>query len=662
MSLIPSPFGPAAATRLILAASWALVGCAFAEVSVKTEQINPANRAWKFKNIPGPSKSDIAEGAKITVEGNTLESSAGSAAVLVNGKLTNDPYEVSEAALLTNDNANDGTLTLDLGKEQPVAAVSSYSWHEYPADQGCRGPQVYTLSGSADGQSWTKLADVDTRPNTTGQNWNGQHGAFISDSKGDLGNFRYLRFDLKRTRSPLQSDAGVTATMFSEIDVHTKTTLAKAGDATAPAVSPVKEIIVVIKTHFDIGYTHRVNDVIPFYRTAMIDKALAGMDASLSLPPERQFSWTGPGWVMSKVLEDWPCQTPERRKRLDEAVKSGKFRFHALPFSLESDACEPEEMARGLIFASTISRKYGLPLPIAGKMSDVPSHGGALETVLAHGGVKFMHSGGNWPSGYVKTPGIFWWEGPDGSRTLTFQSGTYGTATGFNWPDNWRSDGYLGTHFVPPANWPYKIWPAIMVTMDNSGPPKPETVKAYFEEAQKKCPGVKIRMGTMDDFARAFLAENPDLPVVKGEMPDTWIHGVMCDPGGSKLSREAHPLIASAEVLNTQLGLWGVAQPPVAKEVADAYENILLYGEHTWGMAPDVRNYGDAFAKADPKLIATLEGSWEDKTNYIRNADKIARTIADTDLDTLAKSVKAAPGSVIVYNPLPWPRSGIVEA
>jgi alpha-mannosidase len=462
------------------------------------------------------------------------------------------------------------------------------------------------------------------------------------------------------TRLLLVASWALAGCAFAE-DVHTKITLAKAGDASTPAVSPVKEIIVVIKTHFDIGYTHRVKDVIPFYRTAMIDSALKGMDASMSLPPERQFSWTGPGWVMSKVLEDWPGQTPERRKRLDDAVKSGKFRFHALPFSLESDACEPEEMARGFSFASNISRKYGLPLPIAGKMSDVPSHGGALETVLAHGGVKFMHSGGNWPSGFVKTPGIFWWEGPDGSRTLTFQNGTYGTATGFNWPDNWRSDGYLGTHFVPPANWPYKIWPAILVTMDNSGPPKPETVQAYFNEAQKKCPGAKIRMGTMDDFARAFLAENPDLPVVKGEMPDTWVHGVMSDPGGAKLSREVHPLIASAEALHTQLGLWGATLPTVANEVAEAYENILLYGEHTWGMAPDVRKYGDAFAKADPKLIATLEGSWEDKTNYIRNAEKIACKIAKDNLDALAKSVMADLPSLIVYNPLPWARSGLVE-
>ena len=82
--------------------------------------------------------------------------------------------------------------------------------------------------------------------------------------------------------------------------------------ATAPKPSPVREVIVIIKTHFDIGYTHRVKEIVHHYRTDMIDQAMNIMDQSKNLPPEQQFAWTGPGWVMSKVLEDWDGQTPER--------------------------------------------------------------------------------------------------------------------------------------------------------------------------------------------------------------------------------------------------------------------------------------------------------------------------------------------------------------
>ena len=429
-----------------------------------------------------------------------------------------------------------------------------------------------------------------------------------------------------------------------------------------PDYSHIKEVIVIIKTHFDIGYTHRVREIVQHYRTEMIDRAMDIMDQAQSLPAEQQFAWTGPGWVMSKVLEDWPGQTPARRQRLDAYVKAGKLRFHALPFTLESDACEPEEMARGFIFASQLCRRYGMPLPRSAKKTDVPSHGGALATVLARGGVQFMHIGCNWPSGCVQTPGLFWWEGPDGSRVLTLYSNTYGTCVP-EWLPRWYSaqDPFIARNLAPAADWPYAIWPAIIVTPDNSGPPKADQVKALFDDVAQRLPGVKVRMGTMDDFVDAILQEQPEIPVVKGEMPDTWIHGIMCDPGGIKLSREVHPQIAAAESLHTQLNLWGITQPPIATDIALAYEKILLYGEHTWGGAASVNQYGEAFAKLDPKQYAGLEASWEDKTEYIREAARISRRITDANLQSLATAVKYNGPGMVVFNPLPWTRSGLVE-
>ena len=424
----------------------------------------------------------------------------------------------------------------------------------------------------------------------------------------------------------------------------------------------VKEIIVVFKTHFDIGYTHRVKDVVQYYRTDMIDHALEAMGASKSIPAEQQFKWTCPGWVMSKVMEPWPGQTEERRKKLDEAFSKGRFITHAMPFTVETDVCEPEVVTRGLGFASQLARQYQLPLPLSAKVTDMPSHSGELATVLANAGVKFLHIGCNWPSGYVQTPGIFWWQGPDGSRLLTLYSSIYGTATGLNWPSEWgKGEPFVGKGLLPPADWPYKVWPAILVTMDNTGPPKERDIKALFEEAQKKMPGVKIRMGTMDDFVKAFLADKPNLPVVKKDMPDTWVHGIMCDPGGSTLSRATAPLLAAGELLNTQLKTWGLPVNPIADFVAKAYEMMALYAEHTWGGSASVNQYGEAFKQLPPSKYADLESSWEDKTDYIRNAWRISNQLKNENLSWLAQSVKAAANSVIVFNPLPWKRSGIIE-
>jgi hypothetical protein len=441
---------------------------------------------------------------------------------------------------------------------------------------------------------------------------------------------------------------------------------AASAEAPPATANNVREIIVVCKTHFDIGYTHRVKDLLSYYRTTMIDRALDIMDQSETLPPEQQFVWNAPGWVMNKVLQDWPGQTLARRERLEAAMRSGKFVTHALPFTIEAELMEPEQFARGYLFADAIARKYGLPLARAAKTTDVPAQSRSLATGLAQGGVKFMHIGCNSACTFPAYPPLFWWEGPDGSRVLTMYSGSYGTCDAL-YPRDWlctkdpSKDGCLGHNLLPPPGWPYKTWVAIIVTPDNSGPPKMNEVKALFTDVARRLPGVKVRMGTMEEFADAIIAEAPDLPVVRNEMPDTWIHGCMSDPGGARIARHVGTLLPAVELLNTQLRLWGVPVANPARDIAGAYERSLLYCEHTWGGAEAVDVYGDAFQKLPPERYKSLEGSWEDKTDYIRTAGNIARSLLAANLDALAKAVDRAGPRVVVYNPLPWPRSGIVE-
>lgn len=420
----------------------------------------------------------------------------------------------------------------------------------------------------------------------------------------------------------------------------------------------VEEVIVICKTHIDVGYTHSFKDAIRYYQTGMIDNALKVTDESQALPKEQQFSWTLPSWVLFKTLEDWPGQTPERKAKLQNAFKTGKIRTHALPFTMESDACEPECLVRGLNFASKLTREHGLPLPRAGKQTDVPSHGGFVATILANADVKFLHIGCNWPSSYIKTddiPGLFWWEGPDGSRVLTLYSPFYGTArTEFS---RW---GGGGENLIPPKNWPHKTWPAILVTGDNVGPPSSGAVKKLFEDIAKKMPHVKVRMGSMDDFYEAIIKEDlKGVPVVKAEMPDSWVYGVMCDPEGSRISRETSPLLASSEALNTQLKIWGKDMPSITKDVASAYEELVLHGEHTWGGTKSINAYGEKFHNLPAESYASLEASWKDKFDHIQKASETARHISESNMLALAKSVKHDEPSIIVYNPLPWKRSGV---
>ena len=113
------------------------------------------------------------------------------------------------------------------------------------------------------GRRWRAWIRARTRPVKSGM---ASMGSSSHDSKGELGGFRWFLFVVQPTRSPRQPQAALTNTLFSEIDVHTAATLAKAGDAVVVEPAPVEHVWVVFKTHLDIGYTDRIEDVLKKYR------------------------------------------------------------------------------------------------------------------------------------------------------------------------------------------------------------------------------------------------------------------------------------------------------------------------------------------------------------------------------------------------------------
>ncbi len=420
---------------------------------------------------------------------------------------------------------------------------------------------------------------------------------------------------------------------------------------TKPAV---REVIIAFKTHFDIGYTDMAANVVQRYRTSMIEQALGVCDRSRGLPPEQQFVWTVPGWPMSKILDDWPGQTPERKARVEKALKDGRFVVHALPFTTHTESLELEDLVRGMGYSSRIARSLGLDLPRDAKMTDVASHSWIIPTLLKNAGVDFLHLGCNAACSSPDVPPLFWWEGPDGSRVLTMYS----------------AGGY-GTGLALPGDWPYKAWLALIHTGDNHGPPTPEEVSKLLEDARKQLPGVKVRIGRLSDFADSILADKPQIPVVRGDMPDTWIHGMMCDPAGAKIARNIRPAISIAEGLGTLLDTWGIKHDPAAPGVAAVYEKSLLYGEHTWGgalywvtsySAGKVKfGYGDVFrSELAQGRFKRLEASWAEHTGYIESVRDLVTPLLDSEIRALAMSAQPAGQRIVVYNPLPWMRSGMV--
>ena len=130
-------------------------------------------------------------------------------------------------------------------------------------------------------------------------------------------------------------------------------------------------------------------------------------------------------------------QHGESRDIISGAIRDERFVVHAFPFTFETEASDPESLARGLKFSAEIARDHGLELPRDAKLTDVPSHSWFIPTLMKHAGIDFLHIGCNPASPSPDVPFLFWWEGPDGSRVMTMY---------------WEP--YYGTDIIPPEGYP----------------------------------------------------------------------------------------------------------------------------------------------------------------------------------------------------------------
>lgn len=409
----------------------------------------------------------------------------------------------------------------------------------------------------------------------------------------------------------------------------------------------VKEVIIVYTMHYDIGYTNLAENVLRKYRTTMMDEALHSVKATSHLPAEKQFVWSTPGWPMQYILDN---ATPARKAGLENAIKNKRFALYSLAFDVETEASDMENLVRNLSLSSSINKKFNLPLPRDAKLSDIPEHSWILPTLFKNAGVDILHIGCNPGSVSPDVPTLFWWEGPDKSRLLTFY-----------WSE------YYGSGLMPPKDWKHDTWLALISTHENTGPPRPEEVEKLLQEAKEKLPGVKVRIGRLSDFYDAIMKEKADIPVVRGDMPDTWIHGYMSMPRQVKADKYCQRALYASEALHTQQQWWKMKTDVIKDDVDKATEKMLVFEEHSFGMAMS-HGEGAAFSYDDEFVLnrarenyKRIELSWREKGLNMDYAEKKGAMLDDYLMRSLATAVGGDGKRVVVYNSLPWQRSGSVK-
>lgn len=227
---------------------------AMAEIQVTAERRDnqTATPDFKFAKIASPSRTDAATSARFTIVDGRLDPNGAGVDTLYDGRGPTNEDEPTENLFFAA-GRDGGRILVDLGGPVAIRTVNTYSWH-----RSTRGPQVYELfaaDGKADGFDpqpkrrvdpaqcgWTRLATVDTR---RGEGGGGQYGVSISDSKGMIGTYRYLLFDVKRT----EATDPFGNTFYSEIDVDDGN-VHKAVTPAAP--EPRREIVTTEEGNYQI--------------------------------------------------------------------------------------------------------------------------------------------------------------------------------------------------------------------------------------------------------------------------------------------------------------------------------------------------------------------------------------------------------------------------
>jgi hypothetical protein len=352
-------------------------------------------------------------------------------------------------------------------------------------------------------------------------------------------------------------------------------------------------------------------------------------------------------------------RTPAQRARFLEMVKEKKIFIPPQEASLLTGFAGLEVLIRSLYGGFQFNQKYGGSFDYA-NITDVPSYSWSYASILADAGLKYFVAASDNDNGPIlvysrlneKSP--FWWEGPDGQKILMWFSRSYlqidfmfGSPPylpagrdslpiflqAYSHPD-YKSDAVLiyGTQVENTDLYPQV---ADMVANWNQQYAYPKMQFSGFAEA-------------MEHIAGQF---GDSIPTVRGDGGPTWEFGNASDAHTVAMERENEQRALAAEKFSTISTLTNPGVQPDHARLKRLWQNMILVDEHTWDSAESV---SDPHIDESKVQIAVKEHFAADAR---RDADYLIRRY----LEAIADSINDRPGTLIVFNPLNWKRSSLLE-
>jgi len=355
-------------------------------------------------------------------------------------------------------------------------------------------------------------------------------------------------------------------------------------------MSKIKEILCLHHSHLDVGYTHPQNMLLALTYD-YFEQVLDLCSDTADWPEESRFRWTCEAtYPLMKWLES---AHPERIELFRSYVTEGRISVTALPMHT-TPGCTTLQLTKSLQNLDKIRSLTGSNITTAIN-HDVNGQPWTLSSLLLDSNVQFYITGINNHFGGIpfKRPYIFEWETPDGRVLPSFVGEHYSLFNQFLF----THEGDTGKMHEGIQTYIQRVeesgWQEDFVYLTATNPPLYDNncpdvslanlIRRYNAEGHEQI----VRFITPEMLhERIHHTKAGTLPIHSGDWTDYWNFGSASTAREVKINRRAKNILQKADFLECV----NQAKPSIhyADTLERAYENTLLFDEHTWGSSESV--------------------------------------------------------------------------
>lgn len=405
-------------------------------------------------------------------------------------------------------------------------------------------------------------------------------------------------------------------------------------------------------THYDIGFTAPQPVVIDRLAREMND-AVRFCEETADWPKESRYRWTVECTALMKQFIE--RNSAEKLDRLLYYARQGRIEICGFYLNMPTELVGHEELIRCLYYADTLRRQYNVPIDTV-MINDVPGYTWALPELLVEAGIGRAAFRANsirgqflWDRpGAIERP--FFWEGPEGSRVFVWYTDSYREGNFFREP-GLHEDEFL--KIIRRNEQAGARVDLIQLRMggDNLPPDLDASKNARAWNERYLWPRVTVATNReyLDAIERWYAAK---APVYRGDIPSWWADGPASSAFETGMNRVNHDRLVAAEALHAVLSIADPEWTYPAQSIARAYDSMIHFDEHTWGASGSV---------SEPHGENT-KTQWDWKARQATDTQQSVNSLLDEGMAALAaRTPPVSASSILVWNPLVWPRTDVVE-